>query len=319
MRVKLAVCTQPYPGFSRRLRTSLRQIGLAAALALLLWSPVRAQFGYHEPGITVEGSGVTRAVPDVVEINIRLSARAELTDDAVVKHRDSRKRTLDTFKALKLDNLELEEKDLSLRPGNAQEVMQMMWNGMPPAQNRRTQIEVGSMLRARLKDVGKVPPEELMSTIGKLLDAAQDSGAGLGLSDADMMQMRYYGYGRQQSTLVKFIVTNINDTREKAYELAVADARQRAERLARLNGVKLGSVLAVDELGGGGQSNPYYYIPVDLDSKENPSEVMAETLSGAKISIRLRVRFAIDGSKTAQAAKSAPDEATPVAVQEKSR
>lgn len=299
-------------------RSTISRLGAAMLLAMGLSSPVSAQFGYqHEPGITVEGSGVTRAVPDVVEINLRLAAKAELTDDAVVKHRDARKRTLDTFKALKLENLELEEKDLSLRPGNAQEVWQMMWNGMPPAQNKRTQIEVGSMLRARLKGVEKVPPEELMSTIGKLLDAAQDSGAGLGISDSDMMQMRYYGWGRQNTALVKFVVTDINQTREKAYELAVADARQKAERLARLNSVKLGMVLAVDELGSG-NSNPYYYVPVDLDSKENPSEVMAETLSGAKISIRLRVRFAIDGSKSAQAGAEGAAQAVPVAVQEKS-
>ena len=121
---------------------------------------------------------------------------------------------------------------------------------MPSSQNKRTQIEVGSTLRARLVDVGKVPTEELMSTIGKLLDAAQDSGAGLGLSDSDMMMMRYYGGGVQQNSLVKFIVTNIGDIREKAYDHAVADARKRAERLARLNGVKLGAVLAVVGRGG---------------------------------------------------------------------
>ena len=122
----------------------------------------------------------SKTIPDVVEINLRLVARGELTDDAVVKHRDARKRTLETFQALKLDNLKLEEKDLTLRPGNSQEMMQMMmWGGMQSSQNKRTQIEVGSMLRARLTNVNKLPTEDLMSTIGKLIDAAQDSGAGL--------------------------------------------------------------------------------------------------------------------------------------------
>ncbi len=292
--------------------------GLVVAVAALAASPARAQFAPSEPGITVEGSGEVRSVPDVVEINLKLSARAELTDDAVVKHRDSRKRALETFKALKLDNLKLEEKDLSLRPGNAQEMMQMMWGGMPPAQNKRTQIEVGSMLRARLVNVGKVPTEELMSTIGKLLDAAQDSGAGLGLSDSDMMMMRYYGYGAQQSALVKFIVTNIGDLREKAYESAVTDARSRAERLARLSRVKLGAVLAVDEITSGARSSPYYYMPDPGDSKGDPNEVTAETLSGGHIRIKLRVRFAIEASGAAETA-SKPDKTapTPVAAQEK--
>ena len=194
------------------------------------------------PGIAVEGTGEVHTIPDVVEINLRLVARGELTDDAVVKHRDARKRTLETFQGLKLDNLKLEEKDLTLRPGNSQEMMQMMmWGGMPASQNKRTQIEVSSMLRARLTNVSKMPTEELMSTIGKLIDTAQDSGAGLGVSDSDMMMMRWYGNYNRQSSIVKFIVTNLDDHREKAYELAVADARKRAERLARLNGVKLGA------------------------------------------------------------------------------
>jgi uncharacterized protein YggE len=288
---------------------------LTGVIAMSLGAPasVQAQFGQvSEPGITVEGSGEVRTVPDVVEINLKLSARSELTDDAVVKHRDARKRALETFKALKLENLNLEEKELGLKPGNAQEMMQMMWNGMQMSQNKRTQIEVGSTLRARLVGVGNVQTEELMSTIGKLLDAAQDSGAGVGMSDSDMMTMRYYG-GMQQSALVKFIVTNVSEIREKTYEQAVEDARKRAERLARLSGVRLGPVLAVEELVSSA-GNPYYYNPYNAqDTKENQDEVVAETMSGGRFRVKLRVRFAIGGAdpgtKGANAERSVPDAA----------
>src|SRR5262245_14729771 len=323
------ILTDNYPRMDEFLRRARRRaaklcVALAASLAVTLILPAAAKAQLPglpgEPGITVEGSGEARTIPDVVEINLKLSARGELTDDAVVKHRDARKRALETFKALKLENLKIEEKDLSLRPGNAQEMWQMMWNGMPASQNKRTQIEVGSTLRARLVDVGKVPTEELMSTIGKLLDAAQDSGAGLGLSDADMMMMRYYGGGVQQNSLVKFIVTNVSEIREKAYDLAVADARKRAERLARLNGVKLGAVLAVDEIATGGMRyNPYYggYDAGD-DTKENREEVTAETLSGGHIRIKLRVRYAIEAAgAAAKAAKSEKEPSKNVAAKEK--
>jgi uncharacterized protein YggE len=292
-----------------------RSILLAASLVVGLFAPrmAGAQFQVQgEPGITVEGSGESKSVPDVVEINLKLAARGELTDDAVVKHRDARKRAIETFNALKFDNLKIEERDLSLKSGNAQEMWQMMWNGMPSSQNKRTQIEVTSTLRARLVNVGKMPTEELMSTIGKLLDAAQDSGAGLGLSESDMMMMRWYG-NAQQTSLVKFIVTNIGEIREKAYDLAAADARKRAERLARLNGVKLGAVLAVDELVTGPvRSNPYYYTPVDPGEKDDQEEVTAETLTGGHVRVKLRVRFAIEPAQ--QAAKSEKDSAAPVAA-----
>lgn len=272
-----------------------------------------AQFG-PQPGISVEGFGEVKTKPDVVEINLRLVARGELTDDAVVKHRDARKRTTETFMALKLDNLKLEEKDLNLRPGNAQEMMQMMWNGMAPSQNKRTQVEIGSMLRARLVNISKVPTEELMSTIGKLIDAAQDSGAGLGVSDNDMMMMRYYGYGARQTPLVKFVVTNLTELREKAYELAVADARKRAERLARLNGVKLGPVVAVDEVEHGRQNVVYNYGPFNQeDTAHEKEELVADSMTGGKITVHLRVRFGIEGAKE-QVSAVETDKGTPVAA-----
>lgn len=278
-------------------------------------STARAQFG-PQPGISVDGVGEVKTKPDVVEINLRLVARGELTDDAVVKHRDARKRTTETFLALKLDNLKLEEKDLNLRPGNAQEMMQMMWNGMPPSQNKRTQVEIASMLRARLVNVGKIPTEELMSTIGKLIDAAQDSGAGLGVSDSDMMMMRYYGYGVRQTPLVKFVVTNLTELREKAYELAVADARKRAERLARLNGVKLGAVIAVDEVDSSRQNVVYNYVPFNNDdAAHEKEELVAESMMGGKITVHLRVRFGIDGAKE-QVSSLEPKAGTPVAAVE---
>jgi uncharacterized protein len=324
--MKLTIVSQPCATLlmSSRPIAGTRTLGLYAmcVLALLVLeiasATAQGPTNTSEPGITVEGTGEIRTVPDVVEINVKLNARGELTDDAVVKHKDSRKRTLETFQALKLDNLKLQEKDLSLRPGNMQEMMQMMWNGMPPSQNKRTPIEVGSTLQARLVEIDKMPTEELMTTIGRLLDAAQDAGAGLGMADSDMMNMRYYGYSRQTS-LVKFIVTNVADIREKAYEMAVKDARRRAERLARLNDVTLGAVLAVHELAtGGGRQLPYYYGPIAADSsQEDKTEIMAETLSGGLITVRLRVRFGIVG-RAAQADASGKEKGFPVAAQNRS-
>jgi uncharacterized protein YggE len=281
------------------------RLAFAAIATVIAWTSfnlpiVMAQGILADTGITVEGGGESRAVPDIVEINLKLAAKAELSDDAVIKHRDAKKRAIDTLKTLKLTNLEIEEKDLSLKAAvNMQELQMMMWNGIAPAQNKRTQVEVGSTLRARLTSVDKMQMEELMSNIGKLLDAAQDSGGNLGMSDADMMTMRYYGWGMQQNSLVKFIVSNAKETREKAYENAVADARMRAERLARLNGVKLGTVLAIDEVRAGNNFSPWYYTPPTEEDKGEKDEVVAESMSGGKVRIKLRVRFALEPAATA--------------------
>lgn len=261
--------------------------------------------GGNDAGILVEGSADVKTVPDIVEINLRLSAKGELTDDAVVKHRDSRKRTLETFKALKIENLDLQERSLALKAGT--NMQEMMWGGMPPSGNKRTQVEVGSTLRARLTGIDKMPPEELMSTVGKLLDAAQDSGVGLGMSDSDMMMMWRYGWGgRMNNSLVKFVVSNTKEQREKAYELAVADARKRAERLARLNNVKLANVLSVDEYSSN-FNNRYYYPQFDSDEEDSKEEIVADSLTGGRLRVSVRVRFAIEPIKKENTEQAAVD------------
>ena len=131
---------------------------------------------------------------------------------------------------------------------------------------------------------------------------------------------RWYGNWQTQNHLVKFVVTNLADIREKAYELAVTDARKRAERLARLNGVKLGSVVAVEEVeSGGAQQSPYYFYPQNNDdANHEKSELVAESLSSGKITVRLRVRFAIDTpAVAATAATSESTGGTPVSAKGK--
>lgn len=283
-------------------RNSLLSL-VAGAAVWLIAQHAEAQYpGAQAPmdaGISVNGTGEIRIPPDVVEINMRVAAKAELTDDAVVKHRDARKRTMEAFQALKLENLKLVERDLGLRPANSQEMMQAMMNGMGTGASKRPQIEVSSMLRARLKVSGKLEEEEMMSTIGKLLDAAQDSGSTVGPTEADMSMA--WRYGRMtQAAIVKFIVTNAGEMREKASQLAVDDARRKAQRLARLNGVTLGAVVAVQEFDTvrGTVYNPWMG-EVPVDDPDTPEELTADSMTGAVIKVKLHVRFAIAAEKPA--------------------
>ena len=68
---------------------------------------------------------------------------------------------------------------------------------------------------------------------------------------------------------MRFIVADLDELREKAYENAVADARARATRLAKLNHVRLGSALSVQEIQVAGDApsnnstvNAYVYYGV---------------------------------------------------------
>jgi uncharacterized protein YggE len=256
-------------------------------------------------GITVFGTGELRAKPNVVQIDLRASAKAELTDDAIVKFKDSKKRTLEAFEALKMQNLKIDEQGLALAPGNSAEIAQMMWNGIPAQNTKKPQIEIGSTLHLELAGVRDVPPEELLKTIGKLLDVAQDSGASIGPSQAEAQMA--YRYGRMPTgTMVKFVLRDLSEMREKVYEKAVTDARNRAQRLAKLNAIKLGPVISVQEVQvSGDESNYVQQQPWEtgspMASSRDEPEISSSVFSEITFRVKLMVRFGIDKVEPAAA------------------
>jgi uncharacterized protein YggE len=294
-----------------------RRFGLAAMLIcglLFLGRPgeVRAQNPFlanvaGSDGISVFGTGELLARPNWVEIDLHLAGKAELTGDALVKYRDARKRLLEALDKLKIKDLSTDDLGLTISTGAGLEQQQRMMNGMPQAIGK-PQIEVSSSLRVRLKDVREIPPDELIKTVGKLLDVAQDSGVTIGPSAAEVMRnMRYGNYMMNNTVPVRFVVADLAEMREKAYEQAVADARSRAARLAKLNHVKLGSALSVQEIqvaGDAPTSNPNmgnYGMTQPLTEASDTPRVVSSTLSGIPVQVKLAVRFAIQAPDPATA------------------
>jgi uncharacterized protein len=285
--------------------------------ALLLFAPcthrVRGQTtsdadsAERTRGITVSGSGEVRAKPNMIEVQLRSAAKAELTGDAIVKYRDAKKRTLSAFTGLKIENIEIEEEGLSITPGNAAEMMQMMWRGMANTTSK-TQIELASTLTVRLKGIDSLTPEEMTETIGKILDVAQDSGATVGPSQEEAAMARWNGR-MQHGGIVKFILNDIAEIREQAYAKAAEDARTRATRQAKLFGVELGDIVNVQEVFVSGdnnnssrQFNPWYYDG-SSDSDEKKSRITSDSLTEIPFRVKLLVRFGIRPA----AAKSGAD------------
>ena len=258
----------------------------------------------HSAGISVYGTGETVAKPDLVEISLRATASAELTGDAIIKYRDTKRRTLEAFDKLKLEKLEVEELGVSLSDQASAEQMQMMWRGMP-ATNTKAKIEISSALQLRLSGIRDLTAEQVMETVGKLLDTAKDSGAAVGPTQTEMQMAWRYGQ-QANSTLVRFIVRDLSKLREEAYENAVRDARTRAQRLAKLNGIKLGEVLSVQEMQVSGDDQPVVTTPwgqqMPSSKKTREPEISSEQFAEIPFRVKLLVRFTIlpAADKTAQ-------------------
>lgn len=272
-----------------------------AALCSLSSAPAWAQYQgiatSDASGITVYGTGELQTLPNVVEIDLRAGGAAELTADSIVKYQDAKRRALEAFEELKLADLSVEEHGLNLSAGNDAAQMQMMMNGMM-TEAAGMQVSITSTLRLRLGGIREKKAEEVLEIVGKLLDVAQDSGTALGPSAAEMQMA--YRYGRMSnSQMVRFIVSDLEEVRENAYEAAVADARRRAERLARLNGVRLGTVLGVQEVQVSGDDSSTYsvYQPwggvTAQPSYADEPQLVSDTFSEVPFRVKLMVRFAI--------------------------
>ena len=141
--------------------------------------------------------------------------------------------------------------------------MMMMMNGMGGGQNEPAPTEISGILRVELMNLENMPKDEIWKLVGKVLDAVRDAGGAVGPSASDMQMARWYGR-MQPNTMVKFVLSDLKPLREQSYERAVADARARGDRLARLSGTKLAGVAAVHEtqIPGDGPDqnrNPYMW------------------------------------------------------------
>lgn len=267
-------------------------------LALALMSCVGGPAYAEDSGITVSGTGEVKAKPNVVEIDLQSAGTAELTGDAIVKFRDAKRRTIEAFAKLNMKNLQVQEQGISLSNPMGANPQQMFVGNPGQAPGAKPQVEISRAIRLVLGDIQSMPEEELMETIGKLLDTAKDSGATVGASGASALLARMYG--QQISTsMATFVLDNVSELRDQANQKAMEQARSRAERLAALAGVKLGPVIFVQEVGtpGSSESSPQQmwmaiYGIRDTSGKDE-LRVTSDKFAEIPVRVSLQVRFSI--------------------------
>ena len=134
--------------------------GLALTVTAL---PAQAQYfgqDFSAPspnieGFTVAGKASLAAKPNLIEIDVEVSASSELTADAIVKYRDARRRLQEAFTALKLADVTVEERGLQVDQKGQNQNNYYWGGGMPnPAQQDR-----GAAL-AKTHRQGDQPPQD---------------------------------------------------------------------------------------------------------------------------------------------------------------
>jgi uncharacterized protein YggE len=262
-------------------------------------SPARAQIpgpGGATPnleGFTVMGKGAAGARPNRLEIDLEVSAASELTSDVIVKYRDAKKRLQEAFATLKLGNVSVEERAMGVEQKG--QTFNPYYMDTPPARKGKVEVQLSRKLVVNCTNIREMDEEALLQLVAKLLDVAQDAGGKVG-GQSDFNP--YYGrYGNSHHALVRFILDDFDSLQEKAYQAAIADARARAGRLARLSGVELGAVAGVREVVVPGEKPQPSGITLYEMSSTTDDEMPRKRLESAKfqeipVRVELQVRFA---------------------------
>ncbi|HEY0070156.1 MAG TPA: SIMPL domain-containing protein, partial [Chloroflexia bacterium] len=165
-----------------------------------------------QPRISVRGSGAVSAKPDMANLQVGVSIQNPSLEAAQGEAARKMDALIGNLKAAGID-----EKDINTTQYNVEPVMDYR-DGQAPTV---TGFRVTNVVEVKIRELSKA---------SKLIDDLVKSGANT-----------IYGlnFGFSDPTAVM----------KQAREAAVKDAREKAEQLAGLNGVTLGSVLVVDDGG----------------------------------------------------------------------
>ena len=243
--------------------------------------------------ITVTGAGEAKARPTVVEMNAVVSGEAELAADAVVKYKDSRRRAVKALEDLKIPSLVIESKGFTLGQGvdQNQQQMMMMRGQMVTAPKQR--VQVTEPLRLLIRDIDQMKDEDVMNAVLKVIDAGRDAGLTVGPPTPQnyyQMQIMMQRGDTSGQGLATFKITDPSALREKAYAKAIESARDKAQSLATLAGVKLGAVASVQDGPVAVQPGQVVYAGMPQGPE---AEVSSPVAGDITMNVRLTVQFAI--------------------------
>lgn len=172
------------------------------------------------PGtITVTGEGKVTAVPDIAQLNFGVTTGVQTTAKAASdKIATDMNKVLAAVKALGIDDKDIKTQSFYLQPTY----------DYTDGRQRLRGYEATQSLDVKVRDLDKV---------GDVLTAATDNGA-------------------NQANGVNFTIDKPESKKDEARTQAIADAKTKAEELAKQLGQSLGDVQSFNESGNG------YYPPV---------------------------------------------------------
>lgn len=280
----------------------MNRYGLVTSLAAVvaIFTDLPSVPAAETQGIAVTGAGRVSAKPSMVELAAVVKGEAELAGDAITKYQGNKRRALETIQSLQIEGLTVEDGGVSINSADGNSAMMAAMRGMPAPENTAQKLSLSEPLTLRLTGIDKLSTEELLETLVKIVDAGKDAGMAIGPPPKSMYELQIAAQTGQstESALAAFKLEGVDQLKQQAYQAAVSDARERAERLAALAGVKLGKVTSIRETPTSDDSkaryNPYYGYMMANSSDGSEKQYVSSGLTEITVSVVLHVEFAIE-------------------------
>src|SRR5262245_39047096 len=135
------------------------------AVAMAAWLvDVRSFAADQEPaGITVSATGEARIKPTRMEIEIKASAAAELTTDAVVKYREALKHAREAFEKLKVQNLSISDEGVNVAGNGGPTVSPYLNQAQENQTTVKPEVAISKSLRLKVSRIDKMSEEEVVA------------------------------------------------------------------------------------------------------------------------------------------------------------
>jgi uncharacterized protein len=237
-------------------KQTLRLAAVLTLVAVTLPGLAAAQDGVSDRrSISVSGQGEASAAPDMATINAGVQTLAPTVEQATRENQAAVAKVLQALETHGIAAKDMQTADYGIWP-------EQRYDARGNGEATITGYRVNNSVKVTVRDIARV---------GEVLGAVTTAGANavngvsFGLADDSALEVR-------------------------ARALAMADARARAEDLAKLAGVELGEVLTLSTSTGSGYPRPMVSMRMEAADAAPPPGIAAGELD---VSVQVQVTYAI--------------------------
>lgn len=197
--------------------------------------------------ITISGEGKVTAIPDIAMVRIGLTTEKKQVADAQKENTEKVNTIIKAFKDLKIEAKDMETSSYNIYPKY----------DYTESGTKLLGYEVSQQLTIKIRD---------LDNVGAILAKAGELGA-------------------NQIGGLEFTIDEPESLRQEAREKALENAKEKAEALADISGVKLGKIVSFSESSGGVEPPYYRYDSMKAISAESAGGMPSPDIQSGSLEI----------------------------------